>query len=202
LEQQEPTELNPGWSVDPELFEYVKKLVPPPATVLELGSGASTLRWASLGYKVITIEHDQAFVKPNTNRITYVYAPIEPFGPSNPQLPSTLKRIPDHTGWYNRDAVAKGLRDVSYDCIVVDGPTGDIGRSGFFANLNLFPRLDVPILFDDQHRLDDLYIALRVATRLGRDLLITNNGETPVAQKPNGDWKAEAKKPFGVVLCR
>lgn len=191
-----------GWSIEEEVYEYVLRLVPPPATLLELGSGDSTLRWAALGYTVVTVEHDENFIKPNTDKVTYIHAPIEFYSAEYPQLPSISKRINDHKGWYNRERLRAGLLGRTYDVIVVDGPTSNYGRSGFIANLNLFPVLDVPILFDDCHRLNDLYIAYRVAQTLSRDLLITNTGEKQIAQKPNGDWKAAGKKPFGVVLCQ
>ena len=43
----------------------------------------------------------------------------------------------------------------AYDLILVDGPLGTIGRSGFYRNLALF-RPDVPIILDDVDRKDEL----------------------------------------------
>lgn len=194
--------MNDGWTVEPYMYEYVQKLVPTPATVLELGSGISTKTWASLGYKVISIEHDEAFIpKESIPNVTFIHAPIELYDAKYRQPQSLTKRIGEQKGWYNREAIKAGLSGLSYDLIVVDGPTADYGRSGFLTNLGLFPTLDVPIVFDDMHRIHDLYLAFRMAQALKRDLLITNTGETRTVQKPNGDWKADVHKPFGVILC-
>ena len=176
---------DPEWTISDAMMDYIFKLVPDGGTILELGSGYSTYVFDQCGYKVITVEQDQKYLNKVPNA-TYIYAPIELYSASYPQLNSIKKRINDHTGWYNRKAIIEGLAGRSYDCIVVDGPPRDFGRSGFYANLEFFNCNAVPVFFDDLHRLDDLFVAECVAQKLGRDLLITNNGE--------------GKKPFGIVL--
>jgi len=176
---------DPDWCMSDAMMDKIFELVPEGGTILELGSGYSTYALDQCDYKVITVEHDCRFLNKVPNA-TYIYAPIELYSASYPQLNSIKKRINDHTGWYNREALSQGLLNRTYDCIVVDGPPRDYGRSGFYANLNLFNCVGVPIIFDDLHRLDDLFVAECVAQKLGRDLLITNNGE--------------GKKPFGIVL--
>lgn len=173
------------WTISDAMMDRIFKLVPDGGTILELGSGYSTYVYDQCGYKVITVEHNPVFLNKVPNA-TYIYAPIELYSATYPQLNSIKKRIHEHTGWYNRAALRAGLCNRTYDCIVVDGPPRDYGRSGFYANLELFRCNEIPIILDDLHRLDDLFVAECVAQKLGRDLLITNNGE--------------GKKPFGIVL--
>jgi len=178
-------EKDDAWRMSDAMMDRIFQLVPDGGTILELGSGYSTYVYDQCGYKVITVEHDPAFLNKVPNA-TYIYAPIELYSAKYPQLNSIKKRINNHTGWYERSALVQGLHNRIYDCIVVDGPPRDYGRSGLYANLGLFQCDGIPIVFDDLHRLDDLFIAECVAQKLGRDLLITNNGE--------------GKKPFGIVL--
>jgi hypothetical protein len=176
---------NSEWTVSQELLAYICGLMPEGGTILELGSGHSTYIFDKIGYKVLTIEHDPDYLN-KVPGVTYIHAPIEYYSDKYQQLPSIKKRINGHTGWYNRQTVGEALMHCHYDCIMVDGPPNEFGRSGFLSNLGLFPDLSVPIIFDDVHRIDDLFIAERVARELGRDLLVTNNGKD--------------KKPFGIVL--
>lgn len=172
------------WTISDEMLDCIFDLVPEGGTILELGSGYSTYVLDRCGYKVITVEHNPLWLNKVPNA-TYIYAPIELYSDKYPQLNSIKKRIDDHTGWYDRQALGQGLRHAIYDCIVIDGPPRDYGRSGILANLGLFPNLSGPIILDDVNRIDDLYIAGRLAQALGRDLLITNNGT--------------GKKSFGVI---
>jgi len=167
------------------MMDKLFELVPEGGTILELGSGYSTYVYDQCGYKVISVEHNLEFLNKVPNA-TYIHAPIELYD-AKYQLPHSIKkRIYEHTGWYNRKALGEALVHLRYDCIVVDGPPSHFGRSGFYANLGLFKFDGIPIVFDDMHRIDDLYIAQRVAQKIGRDFLIINNNI--------------GEKPFGIVL--
>lgn len=188
-----------GYSVDEALLKWVFKN-DKINTILELGAGESTRRFHAEGFDVISIEHDERFVG-LVPEVQYIHAPIELYNDTDNVQPNSLKkRVHGHTGWYNRKIVGEALSKLHYDCIIVDGPPRNFGRSGFLTNLKLFKCSGIPIIFDDMHRLDDLYIARRVASELGRDLLITNNGYEIVGQKNNGDMKAQEKKPFGILM--
>ena len=189
-----------GYSVDEALLMWVYDNLSPGSTILELGAGKSTEEFKAHGYNVISIEHDPVWVG-KVPGVTYIHAPIELYNETDNIQPNSLKkRIHGHTGWYNRKVVGEALRDLHYDLIIVDGPPRNFGRSGFLTNLKLFTCDSKPIIFDDMHRADDLYIARRVAAELERDLLIVNNGFEIVGQKNNGDMKAQEKKPFGILL--
>lgn len=186
------------YTVDEALLFWVYDNLKPGSTILELGSGESTRQFKSHGYNVISVEHDPKFIG-LVPGVDYIHAEIEKYEGRYDLPPSLKKRMTiKHHGWYNRRQLKKGLEKKNYDLILVDGPTRDIGRAGFVANFHLFHRNAI-IIFDDMHRMDELYMARRIANEVGRDLLITNNGYTVVGKKNNGDLKAEEKKPFGVI---
>lgn len=189
------------WVASDELIDYILSCTKPGQTVLEFGSGESTRRFIDAGRKVVTVEQDPAWLHA-VRGATYLYAPVKLYDATYQPLPSIRKKINTHTGWYDHLVLREALQHQHWDIILVDGPTRNVGRSGFLQHLDIFPSnsLDVPIVFDDLYRLDDLWVAERVAAKLGRDLLVTNHGETRVRQKSNGDWMATEKKPFGVVL--
>jgi len=130
-----------SWSLPDVVFKFLAPRVRG-KTVLEFGSGAGSARLASLCQTLLSVEHDLKFVEdyPKDGG-TVFYAPIDP-----------------DTGWYRRSAVEVALGVTRIDAIVVDGPTGAIGRSGLLQHLDIVP--DVPILFDDTHRPAERELAL------------------------------------------
>ena len=172
-----------GWALDDSTFNKVFELLPIGKTILELGSGESTKLFKEKGYNVISIEHDINFINQVKN-VQYIHAPIIGWSKGN-KIPRSLeKRFPEAKGWYDPKTIRKYLPN-NYDFIIVDGPTREFGRIGFYIHFDLF-RHDVPIIFDDMHRSDDLMLARIVAEKLERDLLVTNN--------------KKGYKPFGLVL--
>ncbi len=104
-----------SWSIDKELFDFILSVLPEGKTMLELGSGWASQK-LSEHYTVYSIEHNEKWVgKYNTH---YIYAPIK-------------------NGWYDTSIISKEAPK-DYDLILIDGPTGDIGRGGFYTNLDLF----------------------------------------------------------------
>ena len=118
-----------GYSMDKEVFLYLREHLPTGKTILELGSGRASNELSKL-WNVISIEHNEDFVD-SFKTVDYIFAPIK-------------------DGWYDRDRLTLGL-DKSYDCIIIDGPPADIGRTGFMDNLDLFD-LKSLIIFDDINR--------------------------------------------------
>jgi hypothetical protein len=148
-----------GWAIDEEVLEAIKTLIKPGSTVLELGSGDGTFELLKL-YKVFSIEHDQKWV--NKYESTYIYAPIK-------------------NNWYDIEIVKKELPE-HYDLILVDGPPGNIGRHGFFTNLELF-NTSVPIIFDDVNRKPEYELMVAVAKQLKKTFTVFSS----------------KKKQFGIV---
>lgn len=130
-----------GWCISKDFYKMLKDLLPEGKTILELGSGAGTdellKRW-----NVVSIEHDASFVSIGRGggkyKHKYIYAPIV-FGAGS--------LFTDDVGWYDKDAIAKGIHKLKYDLILVDGPNGTFGRGGFVSNIHLFEK--VPIAIDD-----------------------------------------------------
>lgn len=119
-----------GWSIDPEVYKFIRENVEDGSTILELGSGLGTDVLAN-HYTMFSIEHNSKFV--NKYKSTYCFAAIQ-------------------NGWYDLKELSKFVKSIdSYQVILIDGPTGEIGRGKFFDNLNLF-NTDVMLIFDDTNR--------------------------------------------------
>ena len=132
------------WAISEELFDYVLNNLKPGSTILELGSGTGTIELCK-HYKVYSIEHDIRYV--GLAPSTYIHAPIT-------------------NGWYNIDILKEQLPE-HYDMIIVDGPTGKIGRYGFLSNIDLFD-ISKPIIFDDTNRPDELKLVTDASNHLNK----------------------------------
>lgn len=124
-----------GWAIDVEVLQWLREHIPQGETILELGSGTGTFELVK-EWNVYSIEHDDSWIGYTDSN--YIYAPIV-------------------DGWYDVESVKNGLPD-EYSLILVDGPTGAIGRKGFINNIHLF-NTNVPIIIDDTHRAAELNIA-------------------------------------------
>jgi hypothetical protein len=128
-----------AWSLPPDAFEFLRSRLSPEATVVELGSGEGTRRLVDSYARVFSVEHDEKFVGKYGS--TYIHAPIV-------------------DGWYDRTAIAYALPS-RFDCVIVDGPPGNIGRQGVLRHLDLFG--PVPMLVDDVHRPAEREVILAIA---------------------------------------
>lgn len=155
-----------GWSIDKSTIDLIKKIIPKGSTILEFGSGYGS-HVLSIDYKVYSIEHNPEWMyKYNIN---YIYAPIKIRDDVHKE--KIIKK--GLIGWYDTDYFKNNLPK-EYDLILVDGPTGKIGRYGFFENIHLFKQ-NTPILFDDIHRSDELFLANKISEFLGKKLNIIEN---------------------------
>ena len=150
-----------AWSIDQKLFDYIRSILQAGKTILELGSGWASGQFSKF-YTLYSVEHDSRWLgKYDTN---YIYAQIK-------------------NRWYDPEILKRELPN-EYDLILVDGPTGSIGRSGFYTHLDLFKK-DVPIIFDDIDRKPEYALMILVAQKLNRDVVIYQSSQT---------------KKFGVLL--
>lgn len=155
-----------GWSITKKTFDYILATLPKGSTLLEMGSGWSSGEFSKY-YTVFSVENNPKWLnKFNTN---YIHVPIK-----------------DH--WYNVDILRKKLPD-HYDFILVDGPTGGIGRMGFYTNLKIF-NTNVPILFDDIHAKKHYELFIKVAEKINR----------PIKTWYEKDKTGKITKGVGVVL--
>jgi hypothetical protein len=114
------------------------------SNMLEFGSGQGTSLFTKY-FNVTSIEHDNKFVG-LAKESNYIHAPIV-------------------NGWYDIEELTQ-LKDKVYDVILVDGPTGVIGRSGFIKNMGLF-NLNTIIVMDDLNRVAELSIFNQTVKLLG-----------------------------------
>lgn len=122
-----------GWSIELEVFKFIRDNLPEGSTILELGSGWGT-GMLSKDYTMHSIEHDEKFVgRYNT---TYIHAPMV-------------------DGWYDKSVLETKLEALrgKYQMILVDGPIGNEsnGRIGFFENITMFDE-EVLMVFTDTNR--------------------------------------------------
>lgn len=143
--------MSADWMLPDEAVEFISRRVKPHWTIVELGSGKGSKALANLvpQGRLFSVEHDPTWVGV-CGSSTYIHAPIR-------------------NGWYDADILREQLPP-RYDCIVVDGPPGGIGRMGFLKNLELFR--DVPIIVDDAHRKPEFELAVAVAGARNKSMSI------------------------------
>lgn len=119
-----------GWALGKKTFDYlVDTFGNKNMTILELGSGYGTGELSKF-FTMYSIEHDFKWLT-QPNSTTYIHAPLI-------------------DGWYDIEIVEKGIRGVSYDILLIDGPPqGD--RINIQKHMNLFDDTAVWI-FDDSER--------------------------------------------------
>lgn len=164
--------LGAGWAVSPDLMLLLVSLVQEhrPATIVELGSGASTV-WIAMALqehgvdsRIVSVDHDAAFAASTRERLTALgldklvelrHAPLVELELAGESYP-----------WYDRAAFA----DVeSCDLLVVDGPPGNV-RPG-----SRYPALPVladrmpsgsHVVLDDYQRPDERQMVARWVEQL------------------------------------
>ena len=141
-----------GWSMNEECFEYIKENLSYGKTILEFGSGFATGELAK-HYNMYSVENDDNFL--NKYPSTYIHAPIKKYEIPGSSFSGEKYFVPakgfeNERGWYDPDILKDNLPK-EYDLILVDGPIGHYGRSGFLLHLEWF-KSDVPIIIDDVHR--------------------------------------------------
>lgn len=164
-------------SISEKTIEVIKRLLPPRSGILELGSGEGTGILASLGYNMISIEHDEAYL--NLHPSHYIHAPVERFKPT--------KQFLEFDRWYCHHILSRELPKLEYDLLLVDGPPRfveeeKVGRAGLFKYREFF-NWDVPVIFDDTQREGEWKLAYQIARRLdgGRPLITYDTGHRKMA---------------------
>lgn len=131
------TEMSTGWMLPSEAFDWVELNINEGATILEFGSGHGSERLANR-YDLWSVEHDEDWLElTNSN---YVYSPI---------IYNETSNSVGEKGWY--DPSTFSVLPPEVDLIIVDGPPGDIGRSGLLNHLDILPKARM-MLIDDVDR--------------------------------------------------
>lgn len=161
-----------GWSIEYQLFEDINKLRAPDSGILEFGSGYGTIELCKLG-PVFSIENDASWL--NTAPSHYIHAPLTKRKSINPKFPK-------HRTYYSNDVITKELPLIkgNYGLVLVDGPTGAVGRSGLLEYLDILDT-SVPYIFDDVNRNDELVLANEFSRLTSKTLTIKDGSSKKYA---------------------
>ena len=140
-----------GWSLPEELMAWIWTHIPDGSTILEFGSGNGSLK-LSEKYDLMSIEHDPKWLHLSNGR--YIYAPI---------VENKSSSNFSECGWYDIEKLVD--LPVFFDVIIVDGPTGTIGRSGILEYIDQMPRCDY-LIIDDTDRKPEQNLASIMIERL------------------------------------
>ncbi|GAA2116396.1 class I SAM-dependent methyltransferase [Kocuria atrinae] len=148
-----------GWGLDYQaiavLVDFVRNSLEPP-TILELGSGISTL-WIRAALKeynphgrIISMEEDEKFLSEMEAKIEY-YS-LTNFGSllHSPLADMTISNT--NYNWYDSSVLP---HELSINALLIDGPiTGGTSRDRYPAVPRLFSRLEPEsiVIFDDTNR--------------------------------------------------
>ena len=141
-----------GSGISAACLAWIREHIPRGSLVLELGSGPVSTQYLSRDYRLVSVEHDPAYLGAYPSE--YVHAPLE-------------------DGWYAVDPIRWKLaelreRGLRYDLFLVDGPIGSEARAGLLLHLDLFD-LSVPVIVDDVEREAEREIVLEIARQTGRE---------------------------------
>lgn len=135
------------------------------ARILELGCGSGTIDRAKK-YDIVAIEHDVSYL---SDYVQCILAPI---------VDNSISKLKNEKGWYDEHALAT-LRGQFFDLIIIDGPPGEIGRSGILSVPWLL-KSSPCILVDDTHRESESALASSI-----EEILINVEREDLVEES---DW--------------
>jgi hypothetical protein len=119
--------------------------------ILELGCGKGTVERAKI-YDVLAVEHDNTYI---ADEVKSILAPIVENGTSTQH---------NELGWYDAAAL-ESLRGQTFDLLIIDGPPGEIGRTGVLSVPWLI-KLSRCILVDDTHRASESHLAVAIEAML------------------------------------
>jgi predicted O-methyltransferase YrrM len=139
------------WSLSPEMYQYIREVLPEGSTILELGSGFGTSMLSEY-YTMYSVEHDEDFL--DRYNTIYFHVPLKEH-----------KAIKNHEGtvWYDADVLRPLLNGLEYDLLLVDGPPES--RAGFVKYFDMFDP-DAIMVFDDVNRKRDNSVMNSIAAKL------------------------------------
>ena len=142
------------WEICKGVHEAIRQLIPNHAVILEFGSGnGSTI--LSETYDLHSVEHDIEWVG-HSPKAKYIHTPIIDIEPIFPFKDDS---------WYDGEVIISSIPK-TIDLILVDGPTGKIGRSGIISIIEQLPNTAIWII-DDTLRREDSELSRQIAYKLG-----------------------------------
>ena len=130
----------PSMTITPKLWQTIRNIVRPGMKTLECGSGLSTVLFDRLTDNHVALEHDAEWAD--------VMSPIS--------QSVHLSSIDQETGWY------ASCPPGPFDFLLIDGPTGRIGRSGILPRLKHMIHGKTVIVVDDTHREPESNLSARI----------------------------------------
>ena len=170
-----------GWAGSPDFLLHLFRHIAAhrPTTIIELGSGASTLVAAAAlrangGGTIHSLDHDPAYAAATRDllarhgleqHVTVHDAPLEPWKPSAPS------GLGEEWQWYRLPAEVENLAGI--DLLVIDGPPAASGPYARYPAVPAFlPRMSAGsvVFLDDALRDDEQAIARAWSTEFGLPL--------------------------------
>ena len=167
------------WSISIELLNFLINTLQKESTILEFGSGKGSIELSKF-FNVWSIENNLNFLYKNT--LQNIYAPIKTYKKKN----FTTNKINKNYKWYDENIVLNVMKRIDYQCLIVDGPWGEIGREGFLHNLENF-NTNCLIIIDDVNREQENKLLYDVSKKLGKEYSVYHTSD---------------KKSFGVIDLR
>jgi len=160
-----------GWILPSEVFDWFDINVPENSLVLEFGSGKGSIK-LSKKYELISVEHDEQWLGLSDG--VYIHSEI---------IQNQISNKYSELGWYDIEK----LIDLpsSVDVILIDGPPGDIGRSGILCFLQELPKCTW-IVIDDTDRQKEKHLADKIIQILSpREIYAIKSTKS----RQNGDFR-------------
>jgi len=170
------------WSIDLAVLTAIRQLVPQGSTIVELGSGSGTINLVK-EYTVYSIEDDEKWLG-YCEDSNYIHAPLVEL--------DNVESFARTVRWYDPEILKHSLPE-KYDLLLVDGPSGEKGRDGLLANMELF-NTDIPIVIDDTLREHECRVAREIAYLLNRPLYLFWNFSIIVPKPLEGEIIAKIHK--------
>ncbi len=169
-------------------YDYIVNTLEKGKTILELGSGYGTTVRLSEHFKIISVENQPEWQNKFSKNSTYINVGNKYYDKGDVSWwDKESERFTAYegfekydTGWYNPDELLPQLPNKNdYDMIIVDGPGGWLGRSGFLKHIDYF-NTKVPIVIDDIQREQEMLLLKKLSSILNRDYIILDDNCTGV----------------------
>ena len=143
------------------------------STILELGTGAGTRQLAER-YEVISIEHDPQW---HTGHSRLLHVPLAELPLKGREKARYDLRFEEHMPWYDVGVLERVLKGLSYDAILIDGPSRDYSRAGMYVYYSRLFDTSVPVIVDDIKRQYAWKVARRIAHIRGQRQILVRDAD-------------------------
>lgn len=143
-----------GWHIGPLAWERVRSYLAPGVRTFETGSGLSTWLFGVAGCEHTALECSPHWFSVVTSSAFVQDADV---------LLRELVLDSDGVPWYAWEPDEK-LKP--FDVVLIDGPQGDIGRSGVLDKLTRLTHGESVVFIDDANREAEQELAVEIGTRL------------------------------------